>query len=75
MIQKLKQLYQTKKEIINYLIFGLLTTIVNYIVFFLYYYYLNKYLPLSLIPLLGLLVFYLPTLPIGAGFFKVKLKA
>ena len=35
MIQKLKQLYQTKKEIINYLIFGLLTTIVNYIVFFL----------------------------------------
>lgn len=34
MIQKLKQLYQTKKEIINYLIFGLLTTIVNYIVFF-----------------------------------------
>lgn len=34
MIQKLKQLYQTKKEIINYLIFGLLTTIVNYIAFF-----------------------------------------
>ena len=35
-MQKIKDMYEKYKEVVNYLIFGVLTTVVNFIVFFIF---------------------------------------